>query len=419
MNIGLVAQPIDGVLPPRQNSIGLVMYNTALQLARNENVTLYFKRRRDVSSDGWPFGIEMIDSLLDDALDWTAGRYPRWADRLGLRSCADKSIGYGRAVSRAMERRSCDVVHLMNYWPLCRALRAPGRALVLEMHSEWLSQMDAGQVQRQLESVDAIVGVSGHIANLVRRSFPDYQGLIETVYNGVDIDFFCPPETASSAQRGGDGKRRVLFVGRLSPEKGAHVLIEAFAEVARRFPEVVLDLVGPRTVSPYRYLVGLSTDPLVRQLAGFYDGSVTHDYQDYLNRMVARFGLENRVQFLGNVSHRDLLCRYQSADVVVNASLSESFGLSMIEAMATAVPVVATRVGGMLETVLDGETGLLVDAADPAALADATIKVLEDPKLACRLGRLGRSRAVETFSWRTRGDRLLAIYRQVAKRPVD
>jgi glycosyltransferase involved in cell wall biosynthesis len=113
------------------------------------------------------------------------------------------------------------------------------------------------------------------------------------------------------------------------------------------------------------------------------------------------------------VPHGELPDRYRSSAIVVNPSLSESFGISMVEGMACGLPVVGTRVGGMLETVLDGETGLLVEPERADLLADAVVSVLEDGDRAKRMGITGRARAVERFSWRARSDRLLSAYRTI------
>jgi glycosyltransferase involved in cell wall biosynthesis len=96
--------------------------------------------------------------------------------------------------------------------------------------------------------------------------------------------------------------------------------------------------------------------------------------------------------------------------------VSETFGISVVEAMACGLPVVAARVGGMLETVVDGETGLLVDPEQPAALADALVSLLQDAERSRRMGASGRARAAARFSWGARADKLLATYRMVLDR---
>lgn len=411
MKVGLIAQPLDGVLPPRHNSIGLILYNTAVELAQHLDVCLLFRRRSDtLEPNHVNFRCVPISSKLDDRVAGLISRYPRWADRLRIRHLADDHPFYAREVARALNQHACDVAHVMNYWQWCRSLHSGDRAVVLEMQSEWLSQMDAKHVRRQLEATAAVVGVSDHITELFRRAHPDYRGQTASVYNGVDTDTFVP--VAAGENTAGTHRPLVLFVGRMSPEKGVHVLLRAFAGVAKRRPDAALELVGSRTELPYRFLAGLSDDPHVRGLGRFYEGE-SSTYQPHLDELVNELGLQGRVKFLGNLPHKELVAKYQSAAVVVNPSFSESFGISVVEGMAAAVPVVATSVGGMLETVVHGETGYLVGVDQPEALSEALLAILDDRSLAERMGRQGRLRAVERFSWRARAARLAEVYRRV------
>jgi glycosyltransferase involved in cell wall biosynthesis len=413
MRVALVAQPYDGILPPRQNSIGLIAYNTAVEMGRHAEVTLYGKRRAEVvPASDLPFRVKLVSSLADDLLQHAATHYPRWAGRLGIPAIADAHPGYARAIARELDRSGPEVVHVMNYWSWCPRFkeRSPKRRVVLEMQAEWLSQMDATEVGTALAATDAIVGVSDHISRLFRASFPAYRGEVVTAYNGVNVDDFQPAPDAGL--RAGD-ELPILFVGRVSPEKGIHTLIEAFARIASRNDRARLDIVGARGTLREDFLVGISADPLVRALSRFYDGSTGAEYQLHLDRLVSKLGLTGKVRFIGPVPHRELPRWYRASAVVVNPSLSESFGISMVEGMACGVPVVGTRIGGMLETVLDGETGLLVEPERPGLLSDAVGSVLEDPGRATRMGTMGRERAVEHFSWRARVDRLLSVYKAI------
>lgn len=413
VKVGLIAQPLDGVLPPRHNSVGLISYNTAVELSRHFDVYLFFRRRPDVvEPDRVNFRCVPISAELDDRVSGLISRYPRWAERFHIRHLADDHPLYAHAVARALSRHACDIAHVMNYWQWCRLLHSGDRAVVLEMHCEWLSQMDPKHVRRQLEATAAVVGVSDHIMQLFRRAYPDYRGHTATVYNGVDTETFMPVATHDDAAC--RRHPRVLFVGRMSPEKGVHVLVRAFARVAKRHPDAVLELVGPRTETPFRYLAELSDDPRVRDLGRFYNGD-SSVYQQHLDELVKDLGLQQRVTFLGNFPHKELVAKYQSAAVVVNPSFSESFGMSVVEGMSSAAPVVATRVGGMLETVVNGETGYLVDVDQPEALGDAVIRILADRSLAARMGREGRRRAVEHFSWQARAARLAQVYLRVTE----
>lgn len=408
MKVVYVSQPYDLLFPPVQNSIGLIVYHTAVRLSREVAIRVYGRHYSDDPvPDDLAFRVRRLPVLGDRLVRKLARSFPRPSRWLGLDRRADDHAQYRAKVRRCLAEDRPDIVHVMNYWSWCRALKGDGRRLVLEMQCEWLSQRDRRQVARQLEAVDAVVAVSDHIATTFRAAFPDYPGMVATVGNGVDVTVFTPLETPVPAR---DQRRRILFVGRISPEKGLHTLIEAFAEVARQVGDVELAIAGPQAALSPDFLTSLSPDPRVSALLRFYDDRGTCTYKRDLERLVEREGLGDRVRFLGNVTHADLVAMYQAVDVVVNPSLSESFGISVVEGMACGVPVVGTRIGGMCESIAHGSTGILVEAEAPDELARALVSVLGDPARAAAMGRAGRKRAVELYSWEARARRLLAVY---------
>lgn len=414
MKLAFVGQPFDRFFAPAQNSIGLILYYTALELARRAEVTIYGKRYRDDSPPAdLPFSFTSFPVTRDRALQKLIRRYPRLARRTGLDAALDNHSQYRRDVARRIARDRPDIVHVMNYWPWCRDLKTsePAHRLVLEMQCEWLSQRDRDAVGHQLQVVDAVVAVSDHIAATFLSAFPAFHGPVVTVGNGVDVGHFAP----GADRRGADGRQRILFVGRISPEKGVHTLLEAFADLAGRIDDVDLDIAGPYAPLSPDFLLSLSSDPTVKDLLRFYDRDGTCAYRAHLDRMIAENGIGDRVRFLGSLAHKDLLSTYHASALVTNPSLSESFGISVVEGMACGIPVVGTRVGGMCETILDGTTGLLVDPDAPGQLADAIDAILADPARSRRMGAEGRRRAVTCYSWQARADRLATLYESLAE----
>jgi glycosyltransferase involved in cell wall biosynthesis len=162
-----------------------------------------------------------------------------------------------------------------------------------------------------------------------------------------------------------------LFVGFLSHRKGVDVLLEAFGRARRTVPGCELWLAGSAPDSE-------------------------REYARQLRRLVAARGMGEAVRFLG---HRDdVAALLQAADVFVLASRNEALPLSIIEAMAAARPVVATRVGSVEDLVRDGREGLVVPAGDAAALAAAMERLAGDGALRRRMGAAGASRAARRFS---------------------
>jgi glycosyltransferase involved in cell wall biosynthesis len=136
------------------------------------------------------------------------------------------------------------------------------------------------------------------------------------------------------------------------------------------------------------------------------------DAAEGLNLVVAGDGpLRDRIPFArGFVPHDELQQLYARAAVIACPSRREGFGVACLEAMAHGRPVVATRVGGLLDLVVDGETGIVVPPRDPAALRSALERLLADPDLRRKLGAAGRDRAGTHFSWEKVTDATLAAY---------
>ncbi|MBM4036594.1 MAG: GNAT family N-acetyltransferase, partial [Planctomycetes bacterium] len=175
-------------------------------------------------------------------------------------------------------------------------------------------------------------------------------------------------------------ERRLLFVGRFSPEKGLRYLLEALPSVVARFPQVEALLVG-------------TDEP---------DGGEFH-------QLARGLGVADSVRFGGVVPREALKELYADADLLVVPSLAEGHPLAPVEALACGTPVVGSDIPGLNETVADGVNGLLVPPRDPAALAEALCRALGDAELLDRLSRAARP-SVERFAWEPRVRELAEVY---------
>jgi glycosyltransferase involved in cell wall biosynthesis len=279
----------------------------------------------------------------------------------------------------------------------------PRPNVVLNMRCGWLSQLDRQIVEPRLSGVDMIMGVSEHVTRGISDRFPGLAPICHTVNNGAHA------VQTSRREVGQD----VLFVGRVSPEKGVHVLLEAFAYLADRFPGTKLKVVGRKRQLPMGMLVGISDEPGVSGLSRFYTGGSLDEYQKYLEGRTTELGLEDRVTFTGFLPHSDVLDLYTKSYLLVNPSLSESFGRSLIEAMMAGIPVVASDAGGMGEIVRDGESGFLVEAGDSKGLASAMALLLGDRELGKRMGEAGRRVAKESYGWDLIAAKVYELYRNL------
>jgi glycosyltransferase involved in cell wall biosynthesis len=210
----------------------------------------------------------------------------------------------------------------------------------------------------------------------------------ETLYVvpcGVDGDRFRPEPQAQAATT--RSPARVLTVGRLVRRKGNDTVIAAIAAM----PGTELVIAG---------------GPEPDQLHG--DPEVTR-----LCQVAEECGAADRVRFTGRVPHDDVPALLRSADIVVSVPWYEPFGIAPVEAMACGKAVVVSAVGGHLDTVEDGITGLLVPPRDPAALTAALTQLLADPGLRRKLGTAGAARAAARYSWDTIAAETEAVYASV------
>lgn len=206
---------------------------------------------------------------------------------------------------------------------------------------------------------------------------------VRVVYNGVDLPRYAPcrPSGETRAAWGVPAAAPLIMsVGRFVAYKGYQDLIDAAAVVHREVPEARWVLVGDGELRPA------------------------------LTARAAEHGLDKHVHFLG--WRDDVPALLAQGDLFVMPSHGEHFGRVVVEAMAMAKPVVATDAGGVPEIVQDGETGLLVPAADPAALARAMTRLLRDRAAAQRMGWAGRRRVEERFSLARHVQEMERIYAQ-------
>jgi len=207
---------------------------------------------------------------------------------------------------------------------------------------------------------DQVICNSAALKTVLSQHYRVPPGRLTVIHNGVDLDYFQPQ---AGTPRGNPPK--VLSVGRLVPDKDHQTLIQAFRLVAGDHPGAELWLVG--------------------------DGPG----ENALRQLAAAILPPGKVRFFpGQV---DLRPFWREASLFVLSSVHEAFPNVVLEAMATGLPVVATRVGGLAEMVVPGETGWLVPSRDPAALGAAISQLLADPKTLGAFGRAGQQRAARCF----------------------
>lgn len=225
-----------------------------------------------------------------------------------------------------------------------------------------------------LSNVSRVIAVSGAVGRALRAQKIFDGGKIRVVENGVDLERFeRAREQSGRARRGAGGPLRVGIVGELSEVKGQVDFLHAAALVAERL--------GPRVEF---FVVG-------------EDASRGGSQRESVERSVEALRLSGTVRLLGRLGEDELPRLLASLDVLVSASRTEAFGLSMVEALACGVPVVATATEGAREIVEDGADGLLVPLGDVRALAAAVTTLLEDDARRLAFGARALESARERF----------------------
>jgi glycosyltransferase involved in cell wall biosynthesis len=223
----------------------------------------------------------------------------------------------------------------------------------------------------------AIVAISEAVREFhVRAGLPANK--LVTIHYGLDESPSAPSEITPAQAGITESAPLVLAIGRLIEQKDHATLLRAFARVHEQLPAARLAILG----------------------WGPLEGAT--------RALAAHLGLADAVLVAGRVEPRDWLLR---ADVFAHASRWEGFGIVLLEAMLSGLPVVATRVSAIPEIVVDGETGLLAEPGDDERLAQALLELLRDTRRREALGAAGRKRAVEEFSVARMTDRTLDVYR--------
>jgi D-inositol-3-phosphate glycosyltransferase len=254
-------------------------------------------------------------------------------------------------------------------------------------------------IERQaVQESAAIVAASEIEVGELRDLYGADPAKVHVIPCGVDPTLFHPIRQADARERLGRDQcqRIVLFVGRIEQIKGIDVLLRALGLLFVRRPDLRSDVC--------LLVVGGALDP-------GDDAPETEKILE-LRRLVHEHRMEANVNFIGSLDQENLALYYAAADVCAVPSLTESFGLVALEAMACGTPVVGTRVGGLQTLIEHGESGLLVPAGDYQALANAIEQVLTDHRLRMHLAHGARDRA-EHYTWQSVGDKIQALYDSV------
>ena len=325
-------------------------------------------------------------------------RVGEWASELediGIEVVAlDRQPGFhpslGHRIAQQATRRGVDVLHCHHYTPFVYGglARVETRGLSV-LYTEHGRLSDAAPtLKRRLVTpllarlANEMYAVSEDLRRyLISAGFPAAR--VGVITNGIHVGSAPDAEAVRRAKRllgAIDDRPIAAAIGRLDPVKDLSVLLDAFAQLSQREARLVIIGDGPEA----QHLLSHAT---------------TH-------------GLEGRVQFLGY--RQDVRELYPGVDLLVNTSISEGISLTLLEAMAACVPIVATAVGGTPEVVVDGVTGLLVPPRSPSAVAIALDELLQSPDRRRHMSIAGRARVEEFFTFERMASLYFAAYVRLA-----
>lgn len=353
----------------------------------------------------WPAGGVVVaagDHVLDDAFDTNAPmrihrmplQFPSW----GVTSPRN-AIRYAHALQQvrrlAREHHITDI-HCGRCLPeglLALAMyRLHGTPYHCYIHGEELNSMATSReltwlARRVYRHATSLIVNSENTANLLSQRMGMTHEQVRVVNPGVDTAHFTPPtdRTMLRDQLEWRGRKVVLTVGRLQRRKGHDRMIESLPAIIRAVPEVLYAIVG------------------------------TGEESQRLQELARERGVESHVRFMGSLQDRALLHAYQACDVFtlpnreVNGDI-EGFGMVLLEAQACGKPVITGHSGGTPETILNGRTGLLIDADDTRAICHATVLLTNNTSFRRHMGAAARKWAVERFDWDIAADRAMRTF---------
>ena len=312
---------------------------------------------------------------------------PAWARLFAFPVVIIETAVLVARLARLMRREKIDILHThlssAGLWGQLAGLAAGVPAMITTEHSRWRPDRPPkrGRLNRLLLPVTSrVVAISSEVAASVVR----HQGVpaekVAVIANGIDLRRLDAGAAPGSAV--GDPPT-IAAIGRLAPEKRLDLLLRAVARCRERVPGLRTLIIGEGPERPA------------------------------LERLGRELGLGAQVEFLG--VRRDVPAFFPGLRAVVNSSEREGLSLTILEAMAAGVPVVATDAGGTREVVRDGETGVLVPALDERALAAGICRVLEDPAFAQGLAERARAAVRAGYTIDAAARRYEALYEEVCR----
>lgn len=293
-----------------------------------------------------------------------------------------------------------DLIHIFNrpLWVVSLSKVVPNSNISLSLHNEMFltKKIDADRATRCIDRVKFITTVSRFIADGVKNLYPAAENKLNVVYSGADMNQYNPiwseevfeDRKALRQRYGVDDYKVVLYVGRLSKKKGAHILLQAMKQVMDIYPQIALMLIGSK----------------------WYGSNATDEYVKYLQLMAGK--LNGPVIFTGFLPPSEMPKHYCVGDIFTCVSQwDEPLARIHYEAMAAGLPLITTDRGGNAEVIQEGVNGLVIkEYNNPEVLAEKIIYLIEHQDIALNMGKTARKFGEENYHWDRVANQLLELF---------
>lgn len=299
------------------------------------------------------------------------------------------SLNLANKVKEALEKEKFDIIHLHEPLAptLCTTVLRLSKAINIgTFHAtesrpsyRWSKPLLLRSfLNKWFKKLDGRIAVSPPARDFINKHFPSTYDIIP---NGIDLEYFSPANFPLPEYQ--DGKINILFVGRLENRKGLEYLLKAYRLIKPDCPDCRLIIVGPGT-------------------------RLRHKYEKH----IAESGLPDII-FTGRVENQDLPRYYKTADIFcAPATGHESFGIVLLEAMATGKPVIASNISGYRSVITDGMDGILVPPKQEVPLAQAISGLIHNKSLRLQIGERGRVKSID-YGWDKISRRVMDYYTKI------
>ncbi|WP_343683456.1 glycosyltransferase family 4 protein [Asticcacaulis sp.] len=355
----------------------------------HEATKRYDKEDVEITVISRPAGVEGLKGVKYAGIEWS--HLSRFFHRLKNSSARKNPLralskvqnvwSYGRKITDIL--KGFDVICIQNEPNLLLFVdKMPNQKIILHMHNEHLAIRHLKFIYKHLlKKVDKVLCVSEYIKEKSIREFPEFRDKFSVLMNAADTDSFKPRTSIDHCILKNVPSKNfeelfIVYVGRLTQEKGVHILIEAFGEVIKSHANVKMVVAG----------------------SSFFSGAARTPYQDKLGELSAKFA--DKIIFTGYLKHEYIQYLYNIADVVVVPSIwNDPCPLVVLESMSSGCATVATKVGGIPEMIINDQVGILVPPNDSISLAQSLIELIENPEKRCSIGLSASELVQKNYNW--------------------